>query len=141
MRGWTCDGLVAGAVAGALSGVPSTVWTLARGGRLLESTEAAGTIVMPDRVPPALLLVSGAVTHAAISLGWGVVLRAVLPRRPSLTAGAAAGLAIAALDLGVVGRRIPRVRALEPLPQVLDHMAFGVVVAAVLRLRRRRAVA
>jgi hypothetical protein len=47
--------------------------------------------------------------------------------------GAVAGLAVAALDLGVVGRRFPRVRALPQAPQWLDHVAYGMLVTAVLR--------
>jgi len=54
-----------------------------------------------------------------------------------LPSGAAAGLAIAALDLGVIGRRIAAIRALEQLPQWLDHVAYGEAVGAVLRARRR----
>ncbi len=42
--------------------------------------------------------------------------------------GAVAGLVIAALDLGVIGRRYPEIRALPRVPQVLDHVAFGVLV-------------
>ncbi|MBA2331824.1 MAG: hypothetical protein H0V94_03430, partial [Actinobacteria bacterium] len=51
--------------------------------------------------------------------------------------GAAAGLAIAALDLGVAGHRFPRVRALPLAPQILDHLAYGAVVGSVLERRRR----
>jgi hypothetical protein len=69
------------------------------------------------------------------------VLAAVLPRRRTTLAAAPAGLAIAALDLGLVGRRRPRIRALPLAPQVLDHVAYAVAVAAVLQRRRsRRAV-
>ncbi len=50
---------------------------------------------------------------------------------------ALAGLAIAALDLGVVGRRYPRIRALATMPQVLDHVAYGATVGAVLSRRRQ----
>jgi hypothetical protein len=74
--------------------------------------------------------------HLALSLGWGVVLALALPRRRTVPAGAAAGLAIALLDLGVMGRRLPLVRALHTLPQVADHVAFGAVMAAVVARRR-----
>src|SRR3954452_19978431 len=132
--------MVAGAVAAVLSGAPSTAWTLARGGNLLDSTEAAGTIVLGESAPRVQLLAAGVLAHATISVGWGVVLAAVMPpRRSAAVAGGLAGLAIAGLDLGVIGRRFPRVRALDPVPQVLDHIAFGVVVAAVLRRRRASA--
>jgi hypothetical protein len=46
--------------------------------------------------------------HAALSLGWALVLAACLPRRQTLAWAVPAGLAIAALDLGVVGRRFAR---------------------------------
>ena len=112
-----------------LSGAPSTAITVAHGGDLLESTRAVG----------GGSVVAGGAAHIAISLLWGVVLSLVLPRRRTVLAGAAAGVAIAALDLGLIGRRLPRIRALDPWPQLLDHVAYGVLVGAVLgRLSRRR---
>jgi hypothetical protein len=75
---------------------------------------------------------AGVAVHAALSLGWGVVLAALLPRRRTAVWGAGAGVAIAAVDLGLVGRRLPRVAALPALPQVADHVAYGAVVGAVL---------
>ena len=132
----TRDGLAAGAVAAVLSGVPSTVHALASGRDPLEATLAAGTILRPGETRPERLLAAAVPVHLALSLGWGVVLARVLPRRPSLAAGAAAGLAIAALDLGLAGgRRLPRIRALPLGAQVADHVAYGIVVAAVLRSR------
>ncbi|MDP9072491.1 MAG: hypothetical protein M3N68_14650, partial [Actinomycetota bacterium] len=67
-----------------------------------------------------------------------VVLGAVLPGRRTPWWGLAGGLAIAAVDLGVIGRRLPRVRALPVVPQVADHVAYGVVAGAVLSARRSR---
>jgi hypothetical protein len=130
------DGLVGGAVAGVVSGLPSTLHTLVRGGDVLASTRAAGTLLGRRRsgVP------AGALVHATLSLGWGAVLGLVLPRRSGAAAGAVAGLAIAGLDLGVAARRrLPAVAALPALPQVADHVAFGAVVALVVgRLRSGR---
>jgi hypothetical protein len=68
-----------------------------------------------------------------------VLLALSLPRRRSVEVGALAGLAIAALDLGAVGRRFPRVRALPLLPQLADHALYGATVGVVLD-RRRRAI-
>jgi hypothetical protein len=133
--GRTADGLLAGAVAAVLSGVPSTVHALATGRDPLEATLAAGTIVLPDETRPERLLAAAVPVHLALSLGWGVVLARVLPRRPPLVLGAAAGLAIAALDLGIAARRVPRVRVLPLGGQLADHAAYGIVVAAVLRRR------
>jgi len=131
------DGLAAGAVAAVLSGAPSTLHALATRSSPLEATLAAGSLLLP-RERRALALVLAAVpVHLALSLGWAILLAAVLPRRRTATWGILASLAIAALDLGVVGRRHPRIRALALMPQVLDHVAFGATVGAVLSARRR----
>ncbi|MDQ3679863.1 MAG: hypothetical protein M3378_04825 [Actinomycetota bacterium] len=125
-------GLAAGAVAGLVSGAPSTTAAVVTGRDPLEAVRAAGSLVGSPT------LGAGAVVHVAVSLAWGVALAAVLPRRRSLLWGAAAGAAIAALDLGVVARRFPRIRELPSLPQVADHVAYGAVVGAVLSDCRSR---
>jgi hypothetical protein len=121
-------GLRAGTVAAVLSGAPSTVHALATGRSPVEAIRAAGTLLLPDDAAPAGLAAAGAVAHGAISLGWGVVLAATLPRRRTVVWGALAGLAIAGLDLGLLARRWPRIRALPTAPQVADHVAFGALV-------------
>lgn len=132
-------GLRAGAVAGALSGVPSTVHAVATGRSPFDALNAAGTLLLADDAPPGAQAVAGVVAHSAISLGWGVVLAVVLPRRRTVAWGALAGLVIAGLDLGVLARRWPRIRALPRAPQVADHVAFGALVGAVVsRAGRRR---
>jgi hypothetical protein len=123
----------AGAVAAVFSGLPSTIHALATGRSPLESVRAAGTLVARTDAPGAQLVAAGVVAHVAISMWWATVLGLLLPRRAPVAAGAAAGLAIAALDLGVVGRRVPRIAALPLAPQVADHVAFGALVALVLR--------
>ena len=60
------------------------------------------------------------------------MLSAVLPRRRTTAWGALAGLAVAGLDLGVIARRFPAIRALPPVPQLADHIAFGAIVGALL---------
>jgi hypothetical protein len=112
--------------AGLLSGGPSTLITLARRESLIESTRAAGTLLGKRS------LVRGGVAHVLITLFWTAVLDAVLPRRRPVVEGLVAGGAIAALDLGVIGPRFPAIAALAPGPQVLDHLAFGVVASRVL---------
>lgn len=131
------DGLVAGAVAALLSGAPSTAHALATRTSPLEAALAAGTLLAPRARRPAVLLLAAVPVHLALSLGWALLLAAVLPRRRTVAWGAVGGLAIAALDLGLIGRRHPRIRALAPLPQILDHVAYGASVGAVLRVRRR----
>jgi len=132
------DGLAAGAVAGIVSGGPSTVHALVTGRGVLDATAAAGRLVAPASAPRWAKVVAGGAAHAALSLGWGAVLAVSLPRRRTIGAGALAGLAIAAVDLGLVGRRVDEIRALPLGPQVLDHVAFGAVAGYVLTRRRGR---
>lgn len=126
------NGIIAGAIAGAVSGAPSTAHALATGGDPLEATAAAGSLLLPASAGRARLLLAALPVHAALSIGWGVVLAQVLPRRATTAWGAVAGLAIAALDLGLVGRRFPQIRALPVVPQVIDHIAYGATVGFVL---------
>jgi hypothetical protein len=132
-------GLVAGAVAGVVSGTPSTLFVFATDGDPLASTAAAGTLLLPHETRLARLVPAGVIAHAAISLGWGVVLSMALPRRHTAVAGAAAGALIATLDLRVIGRSVPAIAALDPAPQVADHLAYGAVAGAILK-RLRTAV-
>ena len=132
------DGLVAGATAWALSGLPSTASALMRRTHPMEAVVAAGTLLLPADAAAGRLMVAGALAHTAVSLGWASVLALSLPERHTVVGGLAAGLAIAAVDLGAVGRHYPRIRALDTVPQVVDHLAFGAVVAAVVARRRRR---
>ena len=123
--------------AGVLSGAPSTVAALVRGQDLLGATRAAGTLVPGRRERPSA--VAGVVVHAVLTVWWTAVLTAVLRRlRGGVVAGALGGAAIAALDLGVVARCYPAVRALPPGPQWADHLAFGAVVGAATRPSCRR---
>ena len=137
-------GIAAGAIAGVLSGAPSTVHAMLTGGDPLAATEAAGAMLLPKETRRSRLLLAAIPVHAALSLGWGIALAITLPRKGSIPWGAAAGGAIALLDLGAFGGRFPRIRQLPVMPQVMDHIAFGVVVGAVLATdpgwsgRRRR---
>ena len=130
------DGLAAGAVAAVVSGAPSTSWALAAGGDPLEATLAAGSILLPGERRRGRLLAAAVPVHLALSIGWALILSAVLPRRRAVSAGAAAGLVIAAFDLAVVGRLFPRVRALPLGPQLADHLLYGTTVGLVLARRR-----
>jgi hypothetical protein len=88
-------------------------------------------MLLPDESRPSRLLPAAAVVHGALSLGW----TAVLARSPRH--GMLAGAAIAVLDLGtahlVRSRRFAAIRELPVLPQLADHVAFGVVAVAALR--------
>ncbi|GLY65345.1 hypothetical protein [Amycolatopsis taiwanensis] len=129
-------GIRAGLVAGVLSGAPSTVHALLTRRDPLAATRAAGALLLPDEVRASRLLAAAVPVHFGISAGWGLVLSAVLPRRATVLSGAVAGLAIAALDLRLPGRRTRLVRKLAAGPQVADHLAFGVIAGAVIRARR-----
>lgn len=129
------DAVAASFAAGLLSGAPSTTIAMVRRDSLVDSTRAAGTLLGRPS------LIRGVAAHIAITAGWSLILSAALPRRRTLSAGIAAGGFIAALDLGLVGRRFPAIRALEQGPQVLDHLAFGAVAAVVIARRRRRRAA
>ena len=125
--------LLAAASAAALSGAPSTLQALASRRDPLEATLAAGTILLPHERRRAALVAAAIPVHLTLSLGWTLVLERAGVR--SARAGAVAGLAIAALDLGLVGRRFPRARALPLAPQVADHALFGAIAGALLGRR------
>src|SRR3954452_2552331 len=119
------------AAAGAvLSGAPSTAHALATGRSPLAAARAAGVLLPRGARPPGLL--AGGVVHVVVSAWWGTVLALVLPRRRTIAWGAAAGALIAAVDLGVVGRRVPEIASLPQAGQWADHVAFGATVGWVL---------
>jgi hypothetical protein len=121
----------AAAVAAVFSGAPSTLHALATGRDPLEATLAAGTVLLPGETRRTRLLAAAVPVHLALSLGWTIVLDRAGVR--TARAGAVAGLAIAAVDLGIAGRRLPRIQALPLLPQLADHVAFGAIAGRLLR--------
>lgn len=121
--------------AAAVSAVPSTAHALATGRDPLEATKAAGAILVGENAPAAVRIVAAVPVHLALSLVWGRILERSLPRRRRALWGAAAGVAIAALDLGVAGRRLPAMRRLPLLPQLADHVLFGATVGLLSRGR------
>jgi hypothetical protein len=123
------DVLLASAVAGTLSGAPSTAHALATGGGVLTAARAAGELLGRPG------LVRGAVAHVGLSVGWAAVLGVVLPSAHQVAWGAAAGLAIAGLDLGLAEHRFPAIAALPRGGQVADHVAYGALVGVVFAAR------
>jgi hypothetical protein len=121
----------AAAWAAALSGIPSTVHALATGRDPLEAALAAGSVLLPHEQSRTRLLAAAVPVHLAVSLGWTLALDRAGVR--TARGGALAGLAVAALDLGVASRAFPRVRALPLGPQLADHAAFGAIAAVLLR--------
>src|SRR3954451_23064521 len=136
------DALAAGAAGAALSSVPSTAVTVARRESMLDGATAAGSILLPAERRTLPLVAAAVPVHLALSLGWAAVMSALLPRRATVPAAVAGALAIAALDLEVIGRACPRIRALPQGRQWADHVAYGLAVGLVvrhLRLSRSRA--
>jgi len=131
------DVLRAGLPAALLSGLPSTAYAVLHRRDPLEATVAAGSILLPRERRRRRLLVAAIPVHLALSAVWTVAIAVVLPRRNPLAEGTLAGLVIAALDLGVIGSRFPRIRALETGPQIADHLAFGIIAAAELARQRK----
>jgi hypothetical protein len=132
------DALGAGIAGALLSGAPSTVWAVITGRSVTEGALAAGSLVLPREHRTPVLLLAAVPVHLALSLGWALVLAATLPERRTAAWATLGGLGIATLDLGLIGRRYPRIRALPQPPQVADHLAYGAAVGAMLELRRRR---
>ncbi len=131
------EGLRAGTLAALVSGLPSTVCAVATRRDPLEATLAAGSLLLPTEEKPGRLLAAAIPAHFAISAFWGTVLATAPPLRRTISAGAVAGLGIGVFDLLVIGRHFPRIRALPLIPQLADHVAFGVAVAALLKVRGR----
>jgi hypothetical protein len=130
------DALAAGAAGAVLSGIPSTTVTVLRRESLLDGVTAAGSILLPSERRPAALVAAAVPVHLALSLGWAAAMSALLPRRATVPAAVAGGLAIAALDLELIGRAFPRIRALPQGRQWADHVAYGLAVGLVVRRRR-----
>jgi hypothetical protein len=130
------DALAAGAAGAVLSGVPSTAITLLRRESLVDGVTAAGSILLPAERRTVPLVAAAVPVHLALSVGWAAVMSALLPKRATVPAAVAAGLAIAALDLELIGRAFPRVRALPQGRQWADHVAYGLTVGLVVRRRR-----
>jgi hypothetical protein len=122
-------------IAAAFSGLPSTLQASIKRRSLrsaavyvYEATRAVGTLVPPGRPG----FGRGVVVHLAISVLCGETLARTLPRDQSAAWGAAAGLLIGVINVGVIGRSFPAIRGLPLLPQLADNVMFGTVFALVL---------
>jgi hypothetical protein len=130
--------VVAAGLAGAVvSGFPSTLYTLLEGGDPFEAGRALGRVLLPREDRTLVLLAAGAPVHLALSVGWAAVLAAALPERGEPALAAFGGLAIAGLDLAVLGRWFAPIAALPQGRQWADHVAFGLSVGVVLQATRR----
>jgi hypothetical protein len=137
-RGVPGDALSAGLAGAAFSAIPSTAWSLLRGDDVLEGGRAAGAILLPHERRTAVLLAVAAPVHLTLSIGWAAVMATALPRGREPAWGVVGGMAIATLDLALIGRRIPSIGALPQGRQWADHAAYGLSVGLVVRARRSR---
>ncbi len=122
------------AAAALLSGAPSTLGVLRRSREIRpvvayvrQATCAAGTLLPPGRAG----FIRGAIAHIGISAICGEGLARTLPEAHSASWGAAAGLAIGLLNVGLIGQHFPEIRALPFVPQLVDNVAFGVMFALI----------
>ncbi|MFN2593679.1 MAG: ArsC/Spx/MgsR family protein [Actinomycetota bacterium] len=136
-RGVVGDALRAALPAAILSGAPSTLFAVATGRDPLEPSVAAGSIIRPEEDRRGRLLLAAIPVHLSLSAFWAILMAVLLPRKKPIREGIVAGLAIAGIDLGLIGRRYPLIRSLDPLPQVADHVAFGVIASLALSSRER----
>ena len=131
-RAWVRAGLAAAV----FSGVPSTLMTLRQGGDIFASTEAVGAVLLPRVRNGWARLTAGGVAHVLLSLLWARLLQCALRDQTegigAVAAGTACGAAIAAVDLGLIGRFLPPIRALPGHQLLADHLAFGAIVGWVL---------
>lgn len=130
------DVAIAAAVAGIVSGAPSTLHAVVTGRSPFDAVRAAASLAPTwTRRSAGAELATGLAVHAGLSLMWAAMLAGVVPRRHPVLSGAVAGAGIAALDLGVVGRRNAAIAELPLAGQVADHLVFGAVVGWVLARR------
>ena len=101
-------------LASALSGAPSTVHALIKRRSLraaavyvYDATRAVGTLVPPGRAG----FGRGMAVHIVISMLCGEALARTLPRDHPAEWGATAGLVIGVVNVGVIGRSFPAIRA------------------------------
>jgi hypothetical protein len=119
-------------VAATFSGLPSTLHAFVEqrslrsaAGYVYQATRAVGTLVPPGRPG----FGRGIVIHLVISMLCGEALARTLPRGHPVEWGAAAGLVIGIINVGVIGRSFPAIRALPLAPQIADNVMFGTVFA------------
>jgi hypothetical protein len=127
--------LEATAIAAVVGGAPSTLDAFRRNPELgsvvayvRDATCAVGTLVPPGKPG----FVRGSIIHLGISIVCAEALARTLPRSHSVAWGAAAGLGIGVVNVALIGRRFPAIRALPLVPQLADNVAFGALFAVVL---------
>ena len=130
--------LVAGGLAALVGVIPSTVYLLVTGGDVFASVNALAAMLSANELPVLHRVAVAAAIHITLSFFWASMLVALLPRRAPVFGALAASAIITILDLKVIAPHyFTDAAALEFLPQLADHLAWGATVGAVLRVRRK----
>ena len=125
-REWLVEVLVASAWAALVSAFPSTLWELFTAGDPLESTRAAGAMLISYDSSDAALITAACVVHVSVTLFWAAILAWILPRKHIVWTSIVAAGVIAFIDLQLIARFFfPDVYVLEFWPQFADHIAWG----------------
>jgi hypothetical protein len=69
------------------------------------------------------------VARRSVRAAGAAGLARTLPRRHAVAWGAAGGLVIGIVNVGVIGRAFPAIRALPLAPALADNVAFGILFA------------
>ena len=137
-RDWIVDVLVASAWAALVSALPSTLWELFTSGDPLESTRAAGAMLIPYGSSDSALIAAACVAHGLITLFWATIIAWALPRRHIVWTATAAAAAIAFLDIKLIARYFfPDIYLLDFWPEFADHLAWGATLGIALDWRWR----
>jgi hypothetical protein len=95
-------------------------------------------MVTADELPMLYRISVAAAVHFAASFWWASVLVVLMPRRAPMVGALIASALIAFLDLKLIAPRFfAETAALAFIPQLADHLAWGAMVGAVLRVRWR----
>lgn len=130
--------LIAGAVAGVIGAIPSTVHFFVTSRDVSAPLNALAAMVEADELPVLPRAVIASIVHFTVSLFWASLLVARLPKDHELFYALVAGLIIALLDLEILAPLFfPEVASLAFLPQLADHLAWAGTVGWVVRTRRR----
>src|SRR5205809_6733045 len=125
-REWLVEVLVASAWAALVSAFPSTLWELFTAGDPLESTRAAGAMLISYDSSDAALITAACVVHVSVTLFWAAILAWILPRKHIVWTSIVAAGVIAFIDLQLIARFFfPDVYVLEFWPQFADHIAWA----------------
>lgn len=128
--------LIAGGIAGVVSGIPSTVYLLLTEGDLFASLNALVAMVTSSELPVLSRICVAAAVHLAVSVFWASVLVLLMPRRAPMIGALIASAVIAFVDLKLIAPSFfAEAAALAFIPQLADHLAWGATVGAVLRMR------